>query len=112
MKAKKDGIHRASLRGDSTYVRAQAEAAAAELLKGSVRAEPGKRKLAETRRAVEDGWRSVANLLAKDGHQDLANDVRRFVDRMPATRTEREEIVAALRQRAREPRVRDQNPMR
>ena len=33
-KAKKDGIYRASLRGDSTYVRAQAEAVAAELLKG------------------------------------------------------------------------------
>ena len=42
-KAKKDGIYRASLRGDSTYVRAQADAVAAELLKGNVRVEPGKR---------------------------------------------------------------------
>src|SRR5437762_1770342 len=61
-KAKKDGIYRASLRGESTYLRAQAEAVAAELLKGSIRVEAGKRKLVETRRAVEDGWRSVANL--------------------------------------------------
>src|SRR6202035_2786370 len=44
-KAMKDGIYRASLRGDSTYVRAQAEAVAAELLKRSVPAEPGKRQL-------------------------------------------------------------------
>jgi type IV secretion system T-DNA border endonuclease VirD2 len=42
-KAKKDGIHRAGLRGDSTYLRAQAEAVAAELLKSNASAEPGKR---------------------------------------------------------------------
>ena len=89
-KSKKDGIYRASLRGDSTYVRAQAEAVAAELLKGNTRAEPGKRTLVETRRQVENGWHSVANLLAKDGHRDLADDVRRFVDRMPAPQTEKE----------------------
>jgi hypothetical protein len=43
-KAKKDGIYRASQRGDSTYVRAQAEAVAVELLKGNARAEAGKQK--------------------------------------------------------------------
>src|SRR5580658_1464662 len=62
MKAKRDGIYRASLRGDSTYVRAQAEAVAAELLKGNNRLEPGNRALVETRRQVENGWRSVASL--------------------------------------------------
>src|SRR5258708_33916339 len=41
-KAKKDGIYRASLPGDSTYVRAQAEAVAAELFQGDIRVEPGK----------------------------------------------------------------------
>ena len=34
-KAKKDGIYRASLRGDSTYLRAQAEAVASELLRAA-----------------------------------------------------------------------------
>ena len=111
-KAKKDGIYRASERGDSTYLRAQAEAVAAELLKGGVRAEPGKRTLLETRRQVESGWYSVADKLAKDGHADLANDVRRFVDRMPSARTDRELIANELRQRIREPRVRDQHPTR
>jgi hypothetical protein len=106
-KAKKDGIYRASLRGDSTYVRAQAEAVAAELLKGNIRVEPGKRTLAETRRHVESGWRSVASLLAKDAHHDLAGDVQRFVDRMPPVRTERELIAQELQQRIREPRIRD-----
>ena len=106
-KAKKDGIYRASLRGDSTYVRAQAQAVAAELLKGNVRAEPGKRTLAETRRQVENGWHSVAGLLVKDGQHDLASDVRRFVDRLPAAKTEREWIAHELQQR-----IRDRHPIR
>ena len=112
-KAKKDGIYRASLRGDSTYVRAQAEAVAAELLKGNIRVEPGKRTTRGNTKAVEDGWHSVANLLAKDGHHDLASDVRRFVDRMPAA-TDRTTSGSRheLRQRIREPRVRDQHPTR
>jgi hypothetical protein len=62
--------------------------------------------------AVEDGWHSVANRLAKDGHQDLARDVQRFVNRMPAPRTDREHIAAKLVERVREPRVRDQQPIR
>jgi hypothetical protein len=109
---KKDGIYRASLRGASTYVRAQAEPVAAELLKGNTRVEPGKHTLVETRRQIENGWRSVANQLAKDGHHDLAGDVQRFVDRMPAPRTDREHIAAKLVERVREPRVRDQHPTR
>jgi hypothetical protein len=111
-KARKDGIYRASLRADSTYVRAQAEAVAAQLLKGNVRPEPGKHKLVETRKAVEGGWRSIANLLEKDRRHDLAEDVRRFVDRMPAARTDRELIAHELRQRLRGPRIRDHQPSR
>jgi hypothetical protein len=111
-KAKKDGIYRASIRGDSTYVRAQAEAVAAELQKGNTRVEPGKRTLRETRHKVENGWRSVASLLANDGHHDLADVVRRFVERMPAVRTERESIAHELRQHLPEPRVREQQPTR
>jgi hypothetical protein len=112
MKAKKDGIYRASVRGDSTYIRAQAEAVAAELLKGNVRAEPGKRKLAETRQAIESGWHSVANLLSKDCRNDLANDAQRFIERMQPPRTEREQVAHELRQHLRDPRVRDQSPTR
>ena len=111
-KAKKDGIYRASQRGDSTYERAQAEAVAAELLKGKTRVEPGKRKLVETRRQVENGWGSIANLPSKDGHHDLANDVRRFVERMPPAKTEREPIAHELQQRVRDPRVQDLQPTR
>ena len=100
-KAQTDGIYRASLRGDSTYVRARAEAVASELLRGNTRVEFGKHALVETRRRVENGWRSVASLLAKDGHRDLAGDVRWFADRMPPARTERESIAEKIMARLR-----------
>jgi type IV secretion system T-DNA border endonuclease VirD2 len=110
--AKKVGIYRASLRGDSTYIRAQAEAIAAELVKGNIRVEPGKRILVETRKAVEGGWRSVATRLAKDGHRDLLNEVQRFVELMRPAKTEREIIAANLLERVREPRAHDHLPSR
>jgi hypothetical protein len=110
--AKKDGIYRASLRGDSTYVRAQAEAVAAELLKGNSSVERGKRTLVETRRQVEVGWRTLAVHLAKDGHRELASDVQRFVDRMPPPRSDRESVAYELRQRIRDPRIRERLPTR
>ena len=106
-KAKKDGIYRASLRGDSTHVRSQAESAAAELLKGGSRVEVGKHTLLETRSQVEDGWRVLADTLSKDGHRDLANDVLRYVERMLPPRTERELVVQGLLERARDIRVRE-----
>ena len=101
MKAKKDGIYRASLRGDSTHVRAQAEAVAAEMLKANSHVEPGKRTLAETRRMVERGWRTLADNLGKDGHHELARHVQLFVERMPPPRTEKELIAARLLERTR-----------
>jgi hypothetical protein len=111
-KAMKDGIYRASLRGDSTYVRAQAEAVATELLKGGGRTEPGKHKLAETRKAVEAGWGSIANRLAREGNHALASDVRRFISRMPPAATDRKSIAGELLQRLGDQRVRDHHRTR
>ncbi len=101
-KAKKDGVYRASLRGASTHMRAQAGAVADELLRANVRVEAGKRKLVETRRAVEDGWRSVADLLVSDGHHETAEDVRCFVERLPSVMTERDWLRDQLRDRVRQ----------
>ena len=100
-KALKDGIYRASQRGDSTYVRGQTEAAVARLLKGDSRVEPGKRKLVETRRQVESGWRTLADNLAKADQHGLVNDIRRFVGSMPLPLSEREQISQELRNHAR-----------
>lgn len=102
-KAKKDGIYRASQRGDSTYIRTQAEAIAAELLRGDVRVDPGKRKLVSTRVSIRSGWRDVARLLARDGEGRLASDAARYAEGMPAPQTEREQLAASLHSRLRAP---------
>jgi hypothetical protein len=95
-KAKKDGIYRASLRGESVYIRSQGKAVAAELREGKLSSEPGKRKLLATREEVENGWRSIANLLFKDGRPDLASEIHRFVNQFQPARTERELVADRL----------------
>jgi hypothetical protein len=97
-KAKKDGIYRAGLRGESVYIRDQAKAVAAELSKGNLSKEVGKRQLLETRRQVENGWQSVANLLIKNGRPDLAGEIHRFVEKLSPVRTERELVAHQLQQ--------------
>lgn len=110
--AKTDGIYRASLRGDSTYLRAQTEAVAAEILRGSLRVEPGKKTLIETRKEVMRGWHSVARSLVDAGQHELAEDVRRFVHGMPTARTEREWIAHHLRQHLPPASAREPHPVR
>jgi type IV secretory pathway VirD2 relaxase len=87
-KAKKDGIYRASQRGDSMHVRAQAEAIGSELLQGRVRVERGKSQLVETRHKIEHGWRTAIGLLRNQGDSELAAFVARCVDEMPPPATE------------------------
>lgn len=94
---RKDGIYRAGVRGDSTYLRAQAEAVANELLKSDIRVESGKTSLVETRRQVTQGWLQVARRLSQDRMPELADEVRQFVRGMPPPRTDREWIAEHLR---------------
>lgn len=94
--SKKDGIYRASQRGDSTYIRAQAEAIASELLKGNIRVDAGKRQLVETRKVIIQGWAQVASALDHGGQGGLASEARRYVADMAPPRTDREWVAAAL----------------
>jgi hypothetical protein len=93
---KVDGIYRASQRGDSTHSRLRAELAADELLSGKLHLEPAKRKLVETRRKVERGWRATSEILLAQGYPELAGEVRRFTDNLPPVRTEKELIAETL----------------
>jgi len=93
---KRDGIHRAMLRGDSTHMRARADGVARELANGGLRPEPGKELLLETRRAVVDGWRGLADLLEKDGNSQLAAMVRQFAKALPQPLTEKERIAREI----------------
>lgn len=109
--ARKDGIYRASLRGDSSYMRAQAEAVARELfVSGGVRSESGKRTLLETRDAIQRGWHSVAEKLSLQGDRRLADEVTQFARALlNRPRTDREqlaqELIATVRARRWEARI-------
>jgi len=100
---KTDRIFRAERHTESTHTRERVEAVAGELSKGDLRIEPGKTKLLHTRRNVERGWTAISEALEAAGQHDLATQVRKFVDQMPAPRTEREWIAARLRGQTRSP---------
>lgn len=94
-------IFRASLRGDSTYVRDRAEAVASELLNGNLRTEPGGSKLIQTRKQIERGWRAASDSLLAQGHPDLARRIRSFIERMPSPCTDKEQLAAEILKRRR-----------
>lgn len=97
-KSKKDGIYRASQRKDSTFLRAQAESVAAEIMNGKFPAESRRSQLLQIRNEVERGWLETAALLVRDGHHELASEVRQFADRLPEVRTDRDRVAHQLRQ--------------
>ena len=92
----KDGIYRANQRGDSSYMRARAEAVAKELVAGHVRPELGKRTLLETREAIQQGWHSVARMLSLQGDQRLADDVVSYARGMVRPLADRERLARSL----------------
>ena len=71
------------------------------LSKGRMRIEPGKAKLLETRTAVERGWRAVSDILAGQGHQELAAQLNRFAAKLPPPKTENEQLETQLLDHAR-----------
>jgi Relaxase/Mobilisation nuclease domain len=102
-----DSIYRASLRGDSTYVRKQAELIAREFASGALRDEPGKAGLLATRVEVQEAWQSVSDILIRQKLPELAAHVQRFVKHMPPPLTEKEQLSHAILQAARKTAVSD-----
>lgn len=94
---KRDGIHRAILRGQSTHMRARAEVVARELRSGGLKVESSKAVLIETRQAVLEGWRNLSDVLDRQGETQLAATVRRFTETMPPAWTEKESIAHQIR---------------
>lgn len=110
-KCMKDGVYRASLRGESSNMRVRIEGVAKELaVSTGVRPEPGKRTLLETRAAIQSGWQAVAEKLTRQGDRQLSDEVARFAVGMDRPLTDREWIagglLAQVRARQREERVR------
>lgn len=101
LESRKDGIYRANLRGDSTYVRAETEGVPADLLNRNNLVDPSRRTPVATRRKIENGWRTLAENLHKAGHQELAREIQQFVEGMPKPWTEKEPIAAKFLERTR-----------
>jgi hypothetical protein len=104
---KSDGIFRAMSRGESTHFRKRVKAVHGELVKGKLQVESGKAKLIRTRQEVRCGWQAVSDELARQGHPDIAAQVKRYVDQMPKPLTEKEYIATKLLEHAREPKTRE-----
>jgi hypothetical protein len=104
---KPDGIHRASLRGASTYMRDRVEGVAQELAQGRLKVEPGKASLVDTRNEVRRAWLAVGDILIHQGHSQLAVHVRQFVDQMAPPLTEKERIAMSLNQTLRDKLMRE-----
>jgi Relaxase/Mobilisation nuclease domain len=104
---KPDGIYRANLRDESTYMRERADSLVQELAKGQLRIEPGKADLVATRKEVQRAWLAVGDILMRQSQPDLAAHVRRFSEAMPPPQTEKELIAARLTARGREPQARE-----
>jgi len=97
----KDGIHRASLRGDSRYLRERATRIAQELRNGGLKASPGKAKLLATRRDVIAGWNGAADALLAAGQVVLAEKIRDFIGAMHRPLTTDELLAGKLEERTR-----------
>jgi hypothetical protein len=91
-----DGIYRAVRRRSSIRMRQRVEQIASDLRRGGLPAESGKTKLLETRAVVTDGWRTVADALVAQGNWKLAEQVWKFVSRMPPPLTDNERTAQAL----------------
>lgn len=98
---KRDGIYRAMLRGQSTHMRARAEVVARQLAADGLRPDAGRRALLETRQAVLDGWRGLADVLERDGNRQLAGVARRFAEAMPPPLTDGERLAQEIAHRNR-----------
>jgi Relaxase/Mobilisation nuclease domain len=104
---KPDGIYRARARVESTHWQKRVNAVAQELVQGKLQVEAGKAKLIRTRQEVHRGWQAVNNELTRQGHPEIAAQVKRYVEQMPRPLTEKEYIAVNLLEGARKLRVRE-----
>jgi relaxase-like protein len=93
---KKTPIHRAAMRGNSTFMQTLARDVGDEIRVGKLTREPGKSTLQSTRAVVEREWESTARRLEAQGERVLAADVRKFAQNLPPPRTEREWVAAGI----------------
>jgi hypothetical protein len=104
---KPDGIYRARARVESTHWQKRVNAVAQELVQGKLQVESGKAKLVRTRQEVRRAWLTASDKLNRQGHPEIAAQVRRYVEEMPKPLTEKEYIATKLLEHARKPKTRE-----
>jgi hypothetical protein len=82
-------------------MRDRVEAAAIALREADPAGDPAKLRIRETRRDLERGWLATSDALRGQGQSALADQTREFVRNLPPARTEREWLMAGLREQAR-----------
>ena len=102
---KTDGIYRARARVESTHWQKRVNAVAQELVQGKLQVESGKAKLIRTRQQVRRAWMTLSDTLTRQGHPEIAAQVKRYVEQMPKPLTEKEYIATKLLEHAREPKT-------
>jgi hypothetical protein len=100
-----DGMYRALQRDASRRIWEHSSAPAMERTSASEAS--GRESLLHTRAEVERGWTAAAEILDRQGRQDLAWQVRRFVEALPPARTDRELLSRARGRSVRRPPQRD-----
>lgn len=97
----KDGIYRASLRGESRHLRERLARVIDEQRRGGLEPTAGKAKLLETRRAVVAGWQAAADALLDAGQGALAQKIWGFIGGMQPPLTTDEQLTRSVAQRSR-----------
>ncbi len=96
-----DRMYRAMQRGASGRIRAHEGPADVE--RATTADASSRETLLRTRAQVERGWSAAADILDRQGQQDLAWHVRRFTEALPPIRTDRELMREAEKERVRPP---------
>jgi hypothetical protein len=100
----KDGIYRAALRRESTFLKARLREVIAERPGVERPPDPGAATVAATNQAIRNGYFALSQVLKDQGEVELGRQVWRFAETLPFARSDRErrrESVRAARERAR-----------
>jgi Relaxase/Mobilisation nuclease domain len=96
-----DGMYRAMQRGASRCIWEQSGALGVEPKPASEAF--SRESLLRTRAEVERGWTAAAEILDRQGQQDLTRYVRRFTEALPLVHTDRELLREVVKPRERRP---------
>ena len=89
---RKTGIYRAAERGESTFLWRRQLELGREPERLPVKEVVAQQRLNQSRREVIAGWEALEVIAGRQGLQEVAADVRRFIDRMPRVQTDRQTV--------------------